>query len=315
MKHRILLSSAAIGAALSVTLLAATSAQAQATITDPTSSFSVGIGPNGELYDASNGVGFRRLSDGYDPLAPGSPRDSWGVETSGGSAYGDQADYGASNLTGTTQSFGASSGTSVSTTSVGVTVSQSYKFLQANVVKVTDTITNTSGGTLTGVMFQRDIDWDVSPTEFNENSFGAPIAGNVNDSSYYGFENPDPSLPYIFSCAGGCNQIGDLGGGINVTLSNLSAGGSDTITYLYGISMLGESVNGLISEILADGGYYYIATQSSEAGYYPNLGTNSAIIAVSSGVPEPSTWAMMALGFIGLGFAARRGRKAALAIA
>ena len=184
MKHRILLSSAAIGAALSVTLLAASSAQAQATITDPTSSFSVGIGVNGELYDASNGVGFRRLSDGYDPLAPGSPRDSLGVGTAGGSAYGDQADFGAVNLTGTTQSFGANSGTSVTTTSVGVTVGQSYKFLQANVVKVTDTITNTSGGALTGVMFQRDIDWDVSPTAFNENSFGGAITGNVNGSSY-----------------------------------------------------------------------------------------------------------------------------------
>jgi hypothetical protein len=45
------------------------------------------------------------------------------------------------------------------------------------------------------------------------------------------------------------------------------------------------------------------------------LGANSAIIAVASGVPEPSTWAMMALGVIGLGFAARRGRKAAVAIA
>ena len=76
-----------------------------------------------------------------------------------------------------------------------------------------------------------------------------------------------------FPCSGGCNQVGDLGGGINVTLSNLSAGGSPTpITYLYGISMLGESVNGLISEIMADGGYYYIATQSSENGLYPALG-------------------------------------------
>ncbi|MFY9969960.1 MAG: hypothetical protein WAK41_11215, partial [Roseiarcus sp.] len=91
------MSSAAVGAAVSVALFAATSAQAQAMITDPTSSFSVGIGPNGELYDSGTGVGVRRLSDGYDPLAPGSPRDSWGVETSGGSAYGDYASYGTLN--------------------------------------------------------------------------------------------------------------------------------------------------------------------------------------------------------------------------
>ena len=81
--------------------------------------------------------------------------------------------------------------------------------------------------------------------------------------------------------------------------------------------MLGESVDGLIKEIMADGGYYYIATQSSENGAYPLLGSNSAIIAVaSSAIPEPSTWAMMVLGFAGLGFAGyRRGRKASVAIA
>jgi hypothetical protein len=289
--------------------------EAQTTITDPSTSFSVGVGPNGELYDNANGVGFRRLSDGYDPLAPGSPRDSWGVETAFGSAYGDYQDFGTQNLTGTTQSFGASSGTSVSTTSVGVTVGQSYKFLQPNILKVTETITNTSSSTLTGVVFQRDIDWDVAPTEFDENSFGGAIKGNVNDSSYYGFENPDPSVAYGSSCSLGCNQVGDLGGGINVTLGTLAAGASVTQIYLYGISELGESVNGLIAEANADGAYYWVATQSSENGLYPNLGANSAIIAVASGVPEPSTWAMMALGVIGLGFAARRGRKAAVAIA
>ena len=201
-------------------------------------------------------------------------------------------------------------------TTAGVNVFQTYKFLQPNVLKVTERITNTSGGALTGVVFQRDVDWDVSPTEFNENSFGKAIPGNVNGSSYYGFENPDPSVAYGSSCAAGCNFTGDLGGGINVTLANLSAGGSDTITFLYGISASGENVNGLIGNVMADGAYYWIATQSSENGPWPGgLGANSAIIAVA-GVPEPSTWAMLALGFAGLGFAAsRRGRKTAVAIA
>ena len=39
-------------------------------------------------------------------------------------------------------------------------------------------------------------------------------------------------------------------------------------------------------------------------------------VVVTTGVPEPSTWAMMVLGFVGLGFAAfRRGRKTSIAIA
>ncbi len=36
---------------------------------------------------------------------------------------------------------------------------------------------------------------------------------------------------------------------------------------------------------------------------------------MTSTVPEPSTWAMMALGFVGLGFIARRGAKARVAAA
>ena len=167
-----LMSGAAVSAALSVALFAASSAQAQNVVSN--GSFSVGIGANGELYDSGTGIGFRRLSDGYDPLAPGSPYDSWGVETSGGSAY--SALSSGTNITGTTLTgLPGVSAKAVSTTSVGVTVTQTYNFLQPNVLKVTDTITNTSGGPLTGVLFQRDVDWDVAPTEFNENSFGNPI--------------------------------------------------------------------------------------------------------------------------------------------
>jgi len=313
---RRLISIAVAAVAFVGTLFTVSGAQAQSTITDPTGSFSVGIGANGELYDATTGVGFLRTSDGYDPLAPGTPRDSWGVETSAGSAFADDFQYGDLNLVGTTQTIGASSATSVTTTSVGVTVSQSYNFVQPNVLAVTETITNVSGGTLTDVVFQRDVDWDVTPTEFDENSFAEPITGNVNDSSYFGFEYPDPSFPYGNSCAAGCNNIGDNGGGINVTLGTLAAGASDTITFLYGISATGEDVNGLIGEVFADGAYYFVGTQSSENGFYPALGANSAIIAVaSSTIPEPSTWAMMVIGFAGLGFAGYRRARPAVSAA
>jgi hypothetical protein len=81
---RALLASAAIGAAS----LLPGAAQAQGTITDSTSSFSVGIAVNGELFDPRTMVGFQRLSDGFDALRP-SENDSWGVETSLGSAYAD----------------------------------------------------------------------------------------------------------------------------------------------------------------------------------------------------------------------------------
>ena len=63
-------------------------AHAQNVITDPSASFSVGIDPSGALYDDSPVVGFRRLSDGYDPLAPGTPRDSVGCRDQFGLGLG-----------------------------------------------------------------------------------------------------------------------------------------------------------------------------------------------------------------------------------
>ena len=228
------------------------------------------------------------------------------METSGGSAY--SALSSGTDITGTTLTgLPGVSAKAVSTTTVGVTVTQTYNFLQPNVLKVTDTITNTSGGPLTGVLFQRDVDWDVAPTEFNENSFGNPIpvGSNITDSTYYGFDSIDPSVPYFEFCAGGCNLTGDLGGGISVSLPNLAPGASDTQTYLYGISQAGENVNGLIADVNADGAYTGSPPKSENGPI--RFGHDSAIIAVaSSAIPEPSTWAMMGLGFAGLAFAGYR---------
>jgi hypothetical protein len=304
---------AIIGSGMVAALLAGAAANAQQVITDPSGNFSVGLGANGELYDSTSGVGVRRLSDGYDPLAPGSPRDSWGVEiVGGGSAFADQFDFGNSNLTGTTYTIGPSSASATTTTSIGLTVNQQYTFVSPNVLEIRETVTNISGASA-DVLFGRDVDWDVAPTEFNENTFG-PIGANpaVVGSSYYGFENPDPSIPYGSSCFSGCNFTSDLGAGIQVNLGTLLNGQSATIDYFYGISQLGQDVNGLIGEAQSDGAQYIIATQSSENGAYPNLGIDSAFIGVGN-VPEPSTWAMMLVGFAGLGYAGYRRSKQRIA--
>ena len=91
-------------------------------------------------------------------------------------------------------------------------------------------------------------------------------------------------------------------------MGTIAAGGSASFEYFYGDNQTGQDVNGLISQVVGDGANYWVATQSSENGAYPLLGSNSAILAVEA-VPEPSTWAMLGLGFAGLGFAGYRGRK------
>ena len=45
------------------------------------------------------------------------------------------------------------------------------------------------------------------------------------------------------------------------------------------------------------------------------LATNSLLTATAESVPEASTWAMLLLGFVGLGFASYRARRAAASIA
>jgi len=292
------------------TLLSSTVAIAGGVITN--GSYSVGIGANGELYDNATGVGFRRLSDGYDPLAPGTPRDSWGITTSLGSAWADQNFYGMSGITGTTFTQGASWAKAVSSTSVGALVTHSYGFVAPNIVKVHQVVTNTSGGNL-AFTFQRNWDLDIAPTTFTENSYGhVGVHPFVVDSTYFGFENPDPAVAYTQSCAANCNALGDLGGGIKAGTWYLNAGGSMSFNYFYGISNVGEDSDHLTAQMFLADSDYNILTQSSENGLYPQHGLNSAAIGFNA-VPEPASWALMIVGFGMVGAAARRRRIAVTA--
>jgi hypothetical protein len=61
-------------------------------------------------------------------------------------------------------------------------------------------------------------------------------------------------------------------------------------------------------------GYYVEVTGISNAANLPlQISLNAFDLGGPSGLPEPSTWAMMLLGMAGLGFAARRRKRSALA--
>jgi hypothetical protein len=184
----LLLAATAVAAVSGAPLLAA------GTITS--GPFVVGIGTHGELWDPISGIGFRRLADGYDPLAPGTPRDSWGVTTPLGSAFADQSFFGPFGIVGTAHAFFGAAATTHTVTMVGVDVLQHYTFPLPHIVRIDHWIVNTSQEPL-WLLFQRDWDVDVAPTTFFENSFGPiyPPGLNVIDSSYNGFENPDPAVP------------------------------------------------------------------------------------------------------------------------
>jgi hypothetical protein len=282
-------------------------------IADSTGQYAVGIGADGELYNFASGTGFTRVVDGYDPLSPGTARDSWSVASGLGVAYADQTYFGSAGLT-TGVVAGANSASALSSTIAGFDVAQTYSFAAGgNVLRIDTLVTNVSGGTLHG-LFARDADWDIDPTALDENTVGAfGVNASVLDSSYFGFENPAADVPFVLSCLGGCNTDGDLGAGIKLDLGFFANGATARFTYFYGINAPGGSLDTLVAQGQAAGATYIIGTQSFENGLYPGLGANAAILGVSDviktgGVPEPATWAMMLLGFFGLGSMARRRR-------
>ena len=301
----------------SAVAVAAFASQASAqVISDSSGQYSVGIGANGELYDVASGTGFVRVIDGYDPLQPGTPRDSWSIASGLGVAYADQSYFGSAGINASSVVTGANTASALAGTVAGCDVSQAYSFAPGgNVLRIDTVVTNVSGVTLRG-MFARDVDWDIDPTAVNENTLGAfGVNASVFDSSFLGFEDPSLGLdvPYFLSCKAGCNFTGDAGAGIKLDLGYFANGAAARFSYFYGISTVGGSLDALVAQGQAAGATYIIGTQSSEAGDYPFLGANAAILGVSDvvktgGVPEPATWAMMLLGFFGLGSMVRRRR-------
>ncbi|MDB5424824.1 MAG: hypothetical protein JWQ29_2240 [Phenylobacterium sp.] len=303
MKFRTLLLGAAVAALASTTLVSQAGA---VVIADASGNFSVGVDATGALYDSPSTIGFRRNGDGYDPIKPGDPRDSWGVSANGVGSYADPQ-YAGSTLASSSVA-GAANTAVVTSTAGSLSIVQNYAFVGQNILTIDTLITNLSGLDA-AVLFQRDVDWDFPDFGSSNITFG-PLGSSpyVIDASFYGFEDADPTVAYISSCGGGCNEgPDDLGAGIKIDLGTLGAGETRRFTYYYGISRTGQSVDSLTGQTLDAGAQYVMAGMSQGEG------AQSATIGFSfANVPEPTTWAMMLTGFFGLGTTLRR-RRAALA--
>jgi hypothetical protein len=285
--------------------VAGQAAAQQATITNAGGSVVVGLSSYGALYSSADDVGFRRTADGYDPIRPGVPRDSWGLSAGGSVAWSDPNLYGDSGIASGGLVAGANSAVATAMTDFGFTVVQNFSFVDG-ILRIDTSVTNNTADAVSDVLFQRDVDWDIAPAASNDMVFGPSGASSlVVDSSYYGFEDPNPSSPFGFSCFLGCNAgPDDLGGGIKINLGNLLGGATRKFTYFYGVSAVGQTPANLIAAGHAAGAQYIIAGRGS--GDRPN----SAFIGVAA-VPEPATWAMLILGFFGLGAVLRRRRAVA----
>lgn len=253
---------------------------------------SVGVNEYGELYDAS-GVGLKREGDGIDVMATYAPRDSWGVN-------GDYADgnfYGRSGVTAGAFSSTADSAVANVTTDGGFSVTQSFSFVAPNILAVTTDLTNLSGGEL-AVLFQRlaefhvDLSGAAPPVEYETNPYSTGI-----QTTYVGFDDPSTAGDWYFPCC--ISDPYDGGAGFRLDLGTMAAGATRSFTFYYGIgdASLGDQLNAA--------GASDVMLVANEAGSLAG-GLGVSVVAV----PEPATWAMMILGFFGLGATLRRRRSA-----
>jgi hypothetical protein len=89
-------------------------------------------------------------------------------------------------------------------------------------------------------------------------------------------------------------------------------GSKPTIT-TFSFDMTGVGGGLTLSDIIGNGGIYFATDIIGANGNTGNVGANS--FTTTGAVPEPSTWAMLLMGFAGLGFAGYRGRKRSAAVA
>jgi PEP-CTERM motif len=153
---------------------------------------------------------------------------------------------------------------------------------------------------------------DLNSTFFNS----AGVGSSINASSYHGSGNfvagnDDYSTIGGFLAGSGSASNFLYGSLYTITLGQLAAGTILTITHDDGVSVFdnGIQVNSTVSgptSVVTD--TVDITTTGDITLYYSRQNGTPSILQVSA-VPEPSTWAMMILGFVGVGFMAYRRKQ------
>jgi hypothetical protein len=148
-------------------------------------------------------------------------------------------------------------------------------------------------------------------------AFAASAEAKVYDWSYTltggggggsGTFDAGNTLPALITSATGTLTDPDLGGPFSVTLAILGTDGGDNTIYTLGTNNGNVSFGG----ISLDAGGGWVNLYSNGATYFAQNSATGASYSIDisiTSVPEATTWAMMLLGFAGLGFLGyRKGR-------
>jgi PEP-CTERM motif len=170
-----------------------------------------------------------------------------------------------------------------------------------------------SGGP-TGVLHENIVQWNIQdiyhPYALGSLGFNFKIlltSGTVTDFTVGGFSGYDVSVKQCSVV--GCEGITTTtGAGIAATSASRSADGNDITYFFTGLSDTNHSGN---LQIFTDATSFVDELVSLQDANGHTFSIDAA--GPAPAVPEPSTWAMMILGFAGIGFMAyRRKSKAAL---
>ncbi len=297
-------------------------------ILSPSGTFRVGITNLGTLFDSNAvvpgpdpnpgaGLGFRRLSDGFDPIKPGTPTEGWGV--SAGPVAG-SVDPGLGNLGTNLVLNGSPSFTpnsafiSVNLVSVATSllrIDQAFSFVADNVLKIATTISNVSAANQS-VLFRRKVDWDLGPIadiQFNERITSPAITAPVTGAGFDALESANPLAAFVRTvpAAGGTFGPDDLGAAIQVALGTLAPGASVVLDVFHAISQVGQSEASLRSQVQAFAGTGFVMTGVGASAVVPGPFDSAALgIRVSPDqppptvIPQPSSLTLLGVGLVGL---------------
>lgn len=209
-------------------------------------------------------------------------------------------------------------------------------FAGAANASVTVTVSPTSGpGAITdyasdvAAVPNSDIIWDfdtIFAPGYNYTPLSATAAGSVpnitraplNDSTAYGSVNPGNS-PAIFTTTPAGLESFSLLVGSPDTYNRMRFIGLDGVTVvgdLTGSTGLFGSISPVNGANIARRITYTFSQQVGSIEFYSNTNPNAFAFEfdrIAGSVPEPATWAMMLVGFFGLGATLRQSRKLAVA--
>lgn len=267
----------------------------------------------------------------YESTSHGCLCEGWGLSVDGTNAYSNNA-YGTTNMT--VESPMVSSATAATTvtriTGTDVTVTHDFALSSAtdDLFEVTVTVTNTGAGTASGLTYRRAMDWDTSPTPFNEyvTIGGTATTTLLSYSSDDGFASSmtDPASD-LASCGTtvdftACGPS-DHGSVFDFALADLGAGESYTFTIFYGGAANKAAADAALGAVGAElYSYGWSGTDKDQDGFNDSTGAATpTFIFAFKGVggtvvipPNPSAVPLPAAGWLmiaGLGGLAAMGRK------